>query len=161
MKKGFCGLLASMLMLACVACGGMHATATVPTPDTAYGKALKVGLDITDSIHTGANTVDALRLNGTITKEDEKSTLRYFDALNRLDVDVYQPCVANAHLAGDVPDSFSSCGHSFLTQINDPMFLASFHIVNQHAQDQAKQIGSALVSALDLAISAIEQLKPQ
>ena len=104
------------------------------TPNTPYGKAVKVGLDITDALHTGADTADKLRLNGTITVDEEKTVLQYMQAANNLTVDVYGPCVQAAHLAGDHASAFLACATSLNQSVSNPSLLAQLHVSNPKSQ---------------------------
>lgn len=138
--------LAALIMVAC--------------PSTPYGKAAKLGLDVTDAIHTGADTLDKLRLNGTVTKDQEKEALQYLNALNKFDTDVYGPCVQKAHLdGGDATVALTDCARGFLNNVNDPLLLASFHITNADTLKTIQSTASAIVNLLNVGITGIQSAK--
>lgn len=123
------------------------ATATLmlsACPNTPYGKAGKIGLDITDTVKTGADTVDKLRLNGTLTVDEEKMVLHYFDTVNNLTVDVYGPCVKAAHLAGDKASGFLGCVNSLSTSISNPALLQQIRISNPDSQAKVTAIANSI-----------------
>lgn len=128
-------------------------------PKTPYGKAVKAGLDVTDTIHTGADSLDKLRLNGTISVEDERAAQNYLDAINKLDVDVYGPCVQAAHLAGDKSQGFVACAQSMVKSVGDPNLLASFHVTNPQSQQTVALTGQAVVNLVQAVINAIGAAK--
>lgn len=125
---------------------------------TPYGKAVKVGLDITDTVHTGADTVDKLRLNGTLTVEEERTVLGYFATVNRLDVEVYGPCIQAAHLAGDKPQGFLGCAQSLANSLQDPSLLASVHVSNPDSQRKVQQISQAVVNLAQTGVTLFTTL---
>lgn len=129
------------------------------TTTDSYGVALKVALDITDTAKTGADTVDALRKNGTITKDEEKEALEYLQQLNDIDVKVYVPCVQAAHAAGNAKDGFLACAHSLADSVSDPKLLAEVKITRPDSQQKVAQIGQAIVNLAQAAISAIQAAK--
>lgn len=141
MKKLLLLMAATLLLTAC--------------PSTPYGKAVKTGLDITDTLHTGADTVDKLRLSGTLTVDEERSALTYMKTLNHLDTDVYGPCVQAAHLAGGTTTGFIACAQSFAASVNDPQVLNELHISNPQSQQKIQGIGQAISNLLQTLITAL------
>ena len=129
-------------------------------PKTPYGRAAALGLDVTDAIHTGADAIDQLQKNGTISKDDEKVALQYLDALNSLDVDVYGPCVISAHKAGDKPAAFAGCATGMADAISDPGLEAKFRIVNPISQAKVRTIAQAVKSLIQTTISGFGVAKP-
>lgn len=128
------------------------------TSNTPYGKAVKVGLDVTDAAHTGADTVDKLRLNGTVTVEEERMVLHYLDTVNNLDISVYGPCVQAAHLSGDTASGYLACGNSLVTSLSDPSLLAQLHVSNPKSQQAVQQIGQAITNLAQTGVAAFQAL---
>lgn len=147
MKKIAGLLLATLLLTAC------------PSSDTSYGKAIKVGIDVTDGAHTAADTVDKLRLNGTVTKEEEVAVLHILDSINTVDTTVYGPCVQSAHLAGDSKDGFVACANSLARSLSDPGLLNSVRISNAASQEKVKQLVQAVINVAEAGVTAIGAVK--
>lgn len=122
-------------------------------PNTPYGKAVKLGLDVTDTIHTGADTVDKLRLNGTLTVAEERAALTYLNTLNDLDVNVYGDCVKAAHAASGTAQAYSACATSLANSVSDPKLLAELHITNPQSQQKVASIGQAVSNLIQTAIN--------
>lgn len=141
MKQTLLLVVATLLLTAC--------------PSTPYGKAVKTGLDITDTLHTGADTVDKLRLSGSLTVDEERSALTYMNTLNYLDTDVYGPCIQAAHLAGGTSTELVACAQSFAASVSDPTVLAELHISNPQSQQKVQGIGQAVSNLLQTLIIAL------
>jgi hypothetical protein len=122
-----------------------------------YGVGAKAALDITDTIHTGATAVDQLRVDGTITKDEEKSALGYMNALNDADA-AFGSCVKAAHTAGGKAAAVISCGSSFATAIQNPALLAEVHITNPKSQATVIGIGMAVQTLLTTALTQLQSL---
>ena len=136
------------LSLTLCLCLGMTAC-----PDTPYGKAVKLGLDVTDTINTGAKTVNQLRLNGTLTTGETKTALTYLNTLNDLDVDVYGGCVKAAHESSGNAAAYAACAQSLANSVSDPKLLAELHIVNPESQRKVTSIGQAVSNLVQTAIN--------
>lgn len=129
------------------------------TPNTPYGKAIKVGLDITDNLHTGADTVDKLRLNGTLTVDEERTYLTWSNTANDFVTGPYAQCVQSAHLAGDQTQAFVSCAQTLGSTLSNSSTLAAIHITNQASQQKVSQITQAVVNLAQTAVTAIQAVK--
>lgn len=128
-------------------------------PSTPYGKAGKVGLDITDAVHTGADTADKLRLNHTITADEERAVLGYLNTVNDLDVNVYGKCITAAHLSGDTAGAYLACGNSLVGSLSDPALLAELHVSDPKSQQSVQQIGNAILNLAQTGVAAFQALQ--
>lgn len=136
------------------------ATLACPSASTPYGKAGEVALTVTDVLHTGATTVDTLRVNGTITVDEEKEALHDMDALNSLDI-AFGACIQAAHLnKASKASVYISCAVDFETAVKSSALLTSFHVTSRTAETTVMSIATAVVSALDDGIKVIEALPP-
>lgn len=127
--------------------------------NTPYGKAVKVGLDITDSLHTGADTVDKLRLNGTLTVDEERTFLNWDNAANDFVTGPYAQCVQQAHLAGDQTQGFVACAQTLGTTLSNTTALSTLHITNPTSQQKVSEITQAVVNLAQTAVTAIQAVK--
>jgi hypothetical protein len=122
-----------------------------------YGVGAKVALDVTDTVHTGADAVDQLRKNGTLTVAEERATLGYFAAINDADT-VFGACVKAAHLAGGKATSVIACTNTFSSAATDPALLTSLHITNSQSQKTVIAIGQAVQLLINTALTSLQNL---
>lgn len=127
--------------------------------NTPYGKAITVGLDITDNLRTGAQTVDQLRLNGTVTVEEERTYLNWSNTANDFVTGPYAQCVRTAHLAGDQTAAFVSCAQTLGSTLSNTATLSAIHISNPDSQKKVTQLTQAVVNLANAAVTAIQSAK--
>lgn len=130
-----------------------------PQQDTPYGASGKAALDITDTLHTGADTVDALRIGGTITVEEERTALNAMSALNKLDID-YGSCITKVHAAGDVTSAYMDCANTFLSTVSTSDFLAQVRVSNPKSQQSILNTLSAVQNLLKAVMTQLQNMKP-
>ncbi len=125
---------------------------------TPYGKAIQLALDVTDTLHTGADTVDQLQKSGAMTVNDERIALNVMLALNTADT-TYGACVERAHIANGKAAQFLVCANTFSTAINNPAILTQIRIINPNTQAKVMAIDTAASTLVNSAILAIESLQ--
>lgn len=128
-------------------------------PSSPYGKAVKVGLDIIDNLHTGADTVDKLRLNGTLTVDEERTFLNWDNTANDFVTGPYAQCVQQAHLAGDQTQGFVACAQTLGSTLSNSAALSAIHINNPKSQQKVSEITQAVVNLAQTAVTAIQAVK--
>lgn len=133
-------------------------TLAIGCPASAYGCAMQLALDVTDTLHTGADTVDQLRAGGTLSVTDERIALNVMLALNAAD-GAYGQCVEQAHLANGKAAQVLACATAFGTAANDPQLLAQIRIINPASQAKVMAIDTTVVTLINVAITGIQNLQ--
>lgn len=135
-------------------------TTACPASNDAYGTAAKTELTITDVIHTAADSMHELQVNGTITVEDAREGLTALQSLNSLDLDA-SVCTSKVHTAGgDNASAYAACADTFLTRIQDPAFIGSLHIKNQTVIDTIRSTASSIATLLKTTMQSLSAMKP-
>lgn len=126
--------------------------------NTPFGKAANVGLKVTDILHVGADTVDRLRLNGSISVEEEKVALNEMSVINDMDTS-YGKCVSEAHLAQSSAGAFVSCAETFLQEVKTGSLLTDLHIKNEKSQQTIVAIGQTVVTLLTDTVTGLQRMQ--
>lgn len=123
-----------------------------------YRVAAQLGDDLGMSINESAQQVDALRLQGLVTMDTEKSVLTWLRSLNALN-GTYLSCVDTAHLAGNNVQGFIACADSLLADATKPETLAALNVSNPASQQRVNTIVSSVRVTIDGAKTALLKIK--
>ena len=119
-----------------------------------YGIAAKLAQDVAVSVNQADVTVDSLRVQGTLTADEERSILGYLNSLNTLDGQ-YIGCVQAAHANTGTVGGFTACAQTLSTGIGNPTTLAALHVSNATSQAKVTAVAQAIVTLVTATITAL------
>lgn len=123
--------LVTLLSLSLVGC--MKKATSDPTAPTPYGTEAKAVLTIATILHTGANTIDQLHKQGTVSTEGERDALQAMFSLHKLNGD-FAACAQTIHKSTDAKADYLACANAFLQMTQDQTFLLSIHVKDDKTQ---------------------------
>ena len=123
-----------------------------------YGSGAKVALDVTDTIHSAADTVHSARTTGVISVSEEREAQEYFSIINKADT-AFGGCLKAAHNAGGKAASVIACTNVFSTTISDPTFLAQVHIVDTKIQETVVAVSQTVSGFINGLVIALQNLQ--
>lgn len=118
-----------------------------------YGVAAKLAQDVAVSVNQSNIVIDDLRVQGTISADEERNILGYLSSLNTFDGQ-YISCVQVAHgqsLAG----GFTKCAESLSSSIGDPATLTALHVSNPASQQKVTLVAQGIVTLVTTTITAL------
>jgi len=115
-----------------------------------YGACEKAALNIGNGIAAGMKSVDALRVNGTITVQEETNVLGWLKFANDGN-GAFASCAQSAHTAGNAAGAYTACAQTFQATLTNPTELALIHVSNPNAQADIQ----AIVTGVSTGISAL------
>jgi hypothetical protein len=118
-----------------------------------YGVAAKLAQDVAISVNQADVTIDALRVQGTITADEERQILGYLSTLNTLDGQ-YIACVQVAHNS-TIAGGFTKCAQVLAADMGDPSTLAALHVSNQASQAKVAAVANGIVTLVTVTITAL------
>ena len=119
-----------------------------------YGVAAKLAQDVAVSVNQADVTVDQLRVQGTITADEERSILGYLNSINTLD-GVYIGCVQQAHANTGTVGGFTACAQSLASGVGNPATLTAIHVSNPASQQKVTAIVQAVITLVTATVTAL------
>lgn len=119
-----------------------------------YGACEKAALDIGSGITAGMKSVDALRVAGNITPQEESNILGYLKFANDGN-GAFASCAQAAHASGSKAGSFTACAATFQATLSNPSELALIHVSNPQAQQNVQAIVAAVSTGITALLTAI------
>lgn len=108
-----------------------------------YGASEKAALNIGNGIAAGMKSVDALRVNGQISVQEETNVLGFLKFLNDGN-GAFAACAQAAHNAGSKAGAYTACASTFQATLSNPQELALIHVNNPTAQQDVQLIVAGL-----------------
>lgn len=118
-----------------------------------YGVAAKLAQDVAVSVNQADTTIDALRVQGTVSADEERNILGYLNTLNTLDGQ-YIACVQVAH-GQSTAGGFTRCAQTLATGIGDPNTLAALHVSNASSQEKVRAVAQGIATLVTVTITAL------
>ena len=119
-----------------------------------YGACEKAAADIGNGIAAGMKTVDALRVSGQISTQEETTVLGYMKFANDAN-GAFGSCAQAAHLAGNKAGSFTACATAFSQTLNNPQELALIHVNNPQAQAEITTVANGVTAGVSAVLAAL------
>jgi hypothetical protein len=119
-----------------------------------YGIAAKLAQDVAVSVNQADVTVDTLRVQGTISANEEREILGYLNSINTLDGQ-YIGCVQAAHANTGTVGGFTACAQTLAKGLGNPATLAAIHVTNPASQQKITAIVQAVVTLVTATVTAL------
>lgn len=119
-----------------------------------YGACEKAALDIGNGIAAGMKSVDALRVGGQITVQEETNILGYLKFANDAN-GAFASCAQSAHGAGSKAGAYTTCAQTFQLTLTKPEELALIHVGNATAQQNVQLIVDGVSTGVTAVIAAL------
>ena len=119
-----------------------------------YGSCVKASADIGNTIAQGMKTVDAFRVEGVISVQEESNVLDYLEFANKADAS-FLSCVQTAHAGGAKAGTFTACAQGFNTALNNPQELALLHVSNPQGSANVSTIVNGITTAVGLILTGL------
>ena len=126
--------------------------------DSPAGVSGRAVLAITDIIHTGADTVHQLEVNGTLTKTQQDTALHVMNAVNDLDI-AYGSCVQRVYKGDNTPASYAACVSSFQAQLQDATFQQEIRVLDPASQQSMTNIVGSVGNLLSTTLTQLQSAK--
>jgi len=119
-----------------------------------YGACEKGAADIATGISGGMKDVDALRVAGLISVQEETDVLGFLKYANDADA-AFGKCAQSAHTAGTKTGAFTACAQVFATTLNDPQQLALIRVTNAKSQAKIQEIVNSVTTGITALLTAL------
>lgn len=119
-----------------------------------YGASEKAAVDIAGGITAGMKTVDALRVAGLISVQEETNILGYLKFANDAN-GAFGNCAQQAHNAGSKGGAYTACAQAFQTTLANPAELALIKVTNANAQAQVQVIADGIVTGISTLVASL------
>jgi hypothetical protein len=117
-----------------------------------YGACEKAAVDIGSGISAGMKTVDALRVAGKITPQEESNVLGYLKFANDAN-GAFASCAQQVHTSG-AKTGYTACLTTFQTTLSNSEELGLLH-VNPNAQQDIQLIVNGISTGISSLLAAL------